>query len=236
MNHDARHSAAPEGGAPQPDEDEFWTQEFWDGRYREREALWSGAPNRVLVDEAGPLPPGRALDVGAGEGGDAVWLAARGWQVTAADVSAVGLERTAAQVRAAGDLPGSVTTWQVDLLATAPEPRSYDLVSAFFFHLPARHRDRVFAGLAEAVAPGGTLLIVGHPESHLRAHAEAAGEEVDASRLDGLFTADQVAAGLDPGSWEIGTAEERRRDAGPAASDLPGHDHADIVLRARRTA
>lgn len=95
--------------------------QFWDQRYRSRDQLFSGAPNGVLVTEVTGLPPGRALDVGCGEGADAIWLASRGWQVTAVDISRVAVERAAAQ--AAGIIPNMAWT-RADLTRprTTPAP------------------------------------------------------------------------------------------------------------------
>ena len=86
-----------------------FSQESWDERYRSRSALWSRNPNPYLVAEAGDLTPGTALDVGAGEGADAIWLASRGWRVTAVDLSAVALERASAHASELGpDIAGRI--------------------------------------------------------------------------------------------------------------------------------
>lgn len=135
--------------------------EMWDDRYRESHRIWSGKPNTVLVREVEDLAPGRALDLGCGEGADAVWLAGRGWQVTATDISRVALGRAAEHAAEAG--VADRVDWQFhDLGATFPEG-AYDLVSAQFLHsmgdLP---RERILHRAARAVAPGGVLLIVGH--------------------------------------------------------------------------
>lgn len=191
----------------------------WEQRYRDSPALWSGRANAALVAEAADLPPGRALDVGCGEGGDALWLAGRGWQVTGLDWSEVALARAAEHAAAAGVtdrvewVRGDVVTWQ-------PPAQAYDLVTAHFLHPQETLRHELVPRLASGVAPGGTLLWVGHPYDEERAAVWGG---------DRFSTAAQVAADLDPAQWEVLTAECR-----PRAGDQNGHHHADEVLRARR--
>ena len=128
----------------------------WDERYAVGEQIWSGAPNGALVAEVGAEPPGRALDVGCGEGADAVWLAGRGWQVTALDVSGVALARAARHADAAGV---NVRWVHAGLLDAAIEPATFDLVSAQYPALLRTADRRAERGLADAVAPGGVLLV-----------------------------------------------------------------------------
>ena len=194
----------------------------WEKRYRIAPALWSGRPNPQLVAEAAALPPGRALDAGSGEGGDALWLAGRGWSVTAADFSTVALARAAAQAGRLGpEVAGRVEWVHADLTRWTPPAAAFDLVSAQYLHLPPQDRDPVLARLAAAVAPGGSLLVVGHRPS-----------ELHAGMPEMFFTAQQVAAALDPGAWDVVVCEDRPRTAaGPAGRELPV---ADTVLRARR--
>ncbi|MDQ1632731.1 MAG: hypothetical protein QOC80_2703 [Frankiaceae bacterium] len=138
-------------------------QQVWDELYRTREQFWSGRPNAVLERTVESSPPGSALDLGCGEGGDAIWLASRGWQVLGVDLSEVALDRVAARVRAAG-LDDSITLRQADLAAEFPNG-AFDLVSAQFLHAPAEiefPREEVLRRAADAVAPGGMLLVVGH--------------------------------------------------------------------------
>ena len=104
----------------------------WDDMYRSRARVWSGRPNPQLVAETAGLTPGTALDLGCGEGADALWLAERGWTVTAVDVSAVALERAAGHA-AASEAGSSITWLQRDLEAWAPDGQ-FDLVSAQFLH------------------------------------------------------------------------------------------------------
>jgi SAM-dependent methyltransferase len=206
----------------------MFEREGWEQRYGQRPALWSGRPNPQLVAEADGLTPGRALDVGCGEGADALWLAGRGWQVTAVDIADTALRRAAGHAAAAGEEVASRITWhRADLREQPPAAGAYDLVSAQFMHLPGEARRRLFARLADAVAPGGTLLIVGHDPSDLRGGA---------GRMhfpDMMYTAGQVAADLDSGRWEVRVAETRPRAAAdPAGRDVTVHD-AVVVARRR---
>ncbi|MGZ4244305.1 MAG: class I SAM-dependent methyltransferase [Solirubrobacteraceae bacterium] len=209
---------------------ERFTQEFWDARYRRHHHLWSGRPNPHLVAEAAGLDPARALDVGCGEGGDAIWLAQQGWAVTGADVSMVGLERAEANAAAAGPEIAAATRWRhVDLFAEPEEWEplgEHELVNSQYLHLPPEVRGRALDRLADAVAIGGHLLIVAHHPSDL---------EIPGLRpnLPELFcTPSELAAGLDPAGWEIVTASEPERTArGP--DDQPVTIR-DTVLHARR--
>ncbi|MWA15623.1 class I SAM-dependent methyltransferase [Streptomyces sp. BA2] len=134
---------------------------FWDERYNQSGRLWSGEPNAALVRETEGLVPGSALDLGCGEGGDAIWLARQGWRVTATDISRIALGR-AAEHAAEAQVADRVDWQHHDLGASFPAG-SYDLVSAQFLHsLHEMPRERILRSAAEAVAAGGTLLIVGH--------------------------------------------------------------------------
>lgn len=134
-------------------------QEYWEQRYGQGDKIWSGRPNARLVEVVEPLPAGSALDLGCGEGGDAVWLAARGWRVTAVDISQTALDRAAAAARAAGL---TIDLQRYDLAVSFPQG-SYDLVSAQFLQTPLEFpRTEVLQSAARAVAPGGLLLIVEH--------------------------------------------------------------------------
>lgn len=202
---------------------EPFDEAFWDERYRSRPALWSGEPNRYLVSEAADLVPGTALDVGSGEGADAIWLAGRGWRVTAVDLSSVALARGAAN--AAGHQVAERIRWQhADL--TAWQPDRYDLVSAQYLHLPPAQRLPLFSRLAAAVLPGGHLLVVGHHPSDLQTTVGRP------SRPELLYTAEDLATSLDPLLWQVVTADTPGREVtDPQGQTVTVHD---TVFRARR--
>ncbi|MGV8896331.1 MAG: class I SAM-dependent methyltransferase [Rhodoglobus sp.] len=132
--------------------------EYWENRYLEGGKTWSGNVNAALQREVGGVAPGTALDLGSGEGGDALWLARNGWRVTAVDIAPAALA-----IGAAAQQPGDDITWVAADLGHWHPPTTYDLVTACFLHssvdLP---RDQILRRAAEAVAPGGLLLIVGH--------------------------------------------------------------------------
>jgi SAM-dependent methyltransferase len=195
-------------------------EQAWDERYRAKPDIWSGRPNAVLVAEAADLQPGTALDAGAGEGGDAFWLAARGWKVTAADISSVALERAAQRARERG----LTITWLHADLAQAPAPGTYDLVTAHFLHVPKSEQPSLFRHLAAAVAPGGTLLVVGHDLSDMAKMPRP-------DLVEYGWTVGEVAAALGEG-WTIEAVEGRpRQAAGPDGDQI---EICDAVLRARR--
>lgn len=198
-------------------------EQSWDARYEEHGNVWSGRPNGALTVEVDGLAPGQALDVGCGEGADALWLAAAGWQVTAVDISRVALQRAAAQ-----SYDGEIAWKHGDLTSGPPPPRSFDLVSAQYFPLLKDNR-RAANGLIEAMAPGGTLLYVGHDFSSFEGHdAEEHGWEGPDPRE--YFMPGEIAELLDD-DWEVQVNESRPRVDVPEAS---AHFIDDLVLRARR--
>jgi SAM-dependent methyltransferase len=212
---------ADSGVSPQFD------QEFWDELYRSRGQRWSGEPNPHLVSETADITPGTALDVGSGEGADAIWLAQRGWQVTAVDLSTIALDRGATRAAAQGTDVASRIDWlHEDLTSWLPAEASYDLATAQYLHLPTAPREAIFRRLAASVAPGGTLLIVGHHPSDLQTTIPRP------PMPQMFFTASDVAAALDPDQWEILVSAARVRHAtDPEGRTVPIHD---AVLRARR--
>jgi SAM-dependent methyltransferase len=191
-------------------------QQYWEDLYRSQDQLWSGAPNGVLVTEAADLQPGQALDLGCGEGGDALWLASRGWLVTAVDISRVALERAAA---AAGDAKVSWT--HADLSTFTPPAGAFDLVSAMYPAL-AKTAERAIHGMLAAVAPGGTLLVVHHDLTHAPHNPDFAPED--------FYMPGEIAELLDD-TWTVLVHETRPR----VSAAPPGTDHVnDVVLKARK--
>jgi SAM-dependent methyltransferase len=195
----------------------------WDARYAGAEQVWSGLPNTALAAEAAGLAPGRALDVGCGEGADAVWLAARGWDVTALDVSQVALQRA---MRHAHDA-GVEARWLQSTLVGAPvQPGTFDLVSAMYPALRRTVGNEAENMLMDAVAPGGVLLVVHHADV-----------DTEQAKAHGFDPADyvgpaDVAALLDQ-DWQVEIDWRRPRATTTGAG---AHHTLDAVLRARRPA
>ncbi len=129
---------------------------LWDARYQESELIWSAEPNMFLPPIVGELEIGSALDLACGEGRNSIWLARTGWDVTGVDFSGVAIDK-ARQI--AGD---TTVDWQVaDITAYEPR-REFDLVTIVYVHLDAEGMAALFATATRAVAPGGTLIAVGH--------------------------------------------------------------------------
>lgn len=193
-------------------------RERWDRRYAESELLWSAEPNRFVVAETSPLRPGRALDLACGEGRNAVWLASRGWDVTAVDFSPVAIGR--AEERGARE-GLDVAFVCADLLEYEPERDAYDLVLVLYLHLTADERRTVLRKAVEALAPGGTFLLVGHDLSNL---TEGIGGP---SEPDVLYTPADVVGELH--GVEIEKAERVLRDVEGASRPA-----VDALVRARK--
>ncbi len=174
----------------------------WEERYAGEGTFWSGKPNPQLVAEVSGLTPGTALDVGCGEGGDVIWLAQQGWTVTGADFSANGLARAARHAEQAG-VADRVDWWQVDARDFAAGGRSYDLVTSHFLHPPDGGMVEVTRRLAEAVAPGGHLLVVGHAPSDVFTH-------LNAGHRRAMFVAKDLLPAL-PDDFEALVVEQRPR-------------------------
>jgi SAM-dependent methyltransferase len=190
----------------------------WDTRYAESTQIWSGNPNTALVTHVADLPPGTALDLGCGEGADAIWLATNGWQVTATDFSRVALTRAADHATAA-----AVTVdWQHHDLGVSFPEGTFDLVTSQFLHsLGDLPREQILRRAAAAVAPGGVLLIEGHlsagPWHHVDLH---------------LPTPDEVIAALDlDDRWEVLVSAAHPRDQiGPDGTPIV-RDDGTVKLR-----
>ena len=197
-------------------------REGWNRRYAKTELLWSARQNRFLEAEAASLPPGRALDIACGEGRNAVWLAQRGWRVVGVDFSDVGLTKAK---RLANERGVHVEWVQADVREYMPAAGAYDLVVVLYLHLPADDRHRVLTRTASAVAPGGTLLVVGHDASN---PAEGHGGPQDPAIL---FTPGEVAGEL--AGLTIERAERVRRAIATAGGDAQA---IDALVRAKRRA
>jgi SAM-dependent methyltransferase len=196
------------------------TSDEWDRRYVATDLLWGAAPNQFLVAEVGNLRPGRALDVASGEGRNAVWLARSGWSVTAVDFSEVAIAKGRSM---ASDYEVEVDWVLADVREYRPAAGAFDLVAILYLHLVPAERQLVLAAATEAVAPGGTLLIVGHDLENLtRGH----GGPQDAERL---WTADVAVAELD--GMEIVRAGQVIRKVAVDGGEV---EAIDTLVRARR--
>lgn len=202
------------------------TKAHWEDHYGERDRVWSGRVNVQFADVVGDLPPGRALDLGCGEGADAVWLAERGWDVVAVDISDTALGRAAEGARTRG-VPDRIEFLQTDLSDSFPDG-TFDLVSSQFLHSTVRlDRTRILADAATALRPGGLLVIVDHGSappwvSKLNHHHE-------------FPSAEEVVAGLDLSADEferVRVEAVERQAVGPEGQQRPWMDNV-IVLRRR---
>ncbi|MDT0268228.1 class I SAM-dependent methyltransferase [Streptomyces sp. DSM 44915] len=213
---------------PRPDAEEIPDTRYWDDRYAGVRHLWSGQPNTVLARETAELTPGAALDLGCGEGGDAIHLARLGWRVTAVDVSAVALERAAGHAAEAG--VADRIDWQRHDLAETFPTGAYDLVTAQFLHFrDGTLSPRVLRAAAAAVAPGGTLLIEAHGGMPPWQRELAAGLSFP--------TPEETVAALElaPDEWRVLRAERHPREQRhPETGELV--TRTDQTVLARRTA
>jgi SAM-dependent methyltransferase len=196
-------------------------QRQWDEAYASAELVWAAEANRFVVEELAGLAAGRALDLGTGEGRNAIWLAERGWQVTAVDFSAVGLAKAAELAARRGVT--SVRWVEADLREYQPGPAAYDLVLLAYVHLPPDEFAALLPMAASALAPGGTLLVVGHDVDNI-AHGHGGPQD---PRI--LHRVQDVVAAL-PG-LAIQRAEQARR---PVLTGDGERAAIDTVVRAQR--
>lgn len=216
------HSAQP---GHHRDEAEMFTQEFWDERYAGATRVWSGQPNQRLVEQVSGLAPGRALDVGCGEGADVVWLAKQGWEVTGVDVSQVALDRAARHATEEG-VADRASFARVDLFAGDRLPGDMDLVTSHYMHTPMKLFAPTYAAMGAAVRPGGTLLVVGH-------HPDDAHTGLRNERLAHLlFSQQRVVEALDPAVWDVQVSEAQPRTT--SGHEGEGVTVTDTVVRAVR--
>ncbi|MEU2747581.1 class I SAM-dependent methyltransferase [Streptomyces collinus] len=198
---------------------------FWDGVYAARPAADAPRPNARLAETVSDMPPGQALDLGCGEGGDALWLASQGWHVIAVDISAVAVERLTALAGSYG-LGDRVNAVRHDLQASFPQG-GFDLVCAHYLHTPfGLDRSTVLRSAAHVLRPGGRLLVVDHgstapwswnqdPDIRYPSPREAA-----------------AGIGLDPETWTVERADARRRVAtGPDGRTAEVTDHVLLIHR-----
>lgn len=217
----------------------------WDNRYASAESVWSGRPNEPLVTEVTGLPPGRALELGAGEGADAVWLAEQGWAVTVTDFSRVGLER-ARQASATRGLEAAMdfrildartltaeellSARRVDAVGSDDhEPRGssdglWDLVSSFYMHLPLATMHRLIRELLQVIAPGGTLIIVGHHPDDIEAGVRRPSPEL-------LLTAESLAEAIPVTGWDIDASARPRQASDHDGNPVTVHDAVLVAVR-----
>jgi SAM-dependent methyltransferase len=194
----------------------------WDERYRSAELVWTATPNRFLVSEVAGLRPGRALDLAAGEGRNAVWLAEQGWVATAVDYSSVAMEKARELAASRGV---AIETVVGDATEPLPGGPTFDLVVVAYLQLAEPERAAAMRNAAAAVAPGGTLVVIAHDESNL---GQGYGGPRDPAVLTGP---EAVAAALD--GFEIEKADRVERPVDTADGPRVAIDH---VVRARRPA
>lgn len=253
--HDALQSAAGEPHRQGHEHgDETFDKSYWEERWRSGDdatrSMSAAPPNPHLIREVEALAPGSALDAGCGAGNEALWLAAVGWKVTAADISAAAIEAGAEKARAAG-VDNRIDWVEADLTTWEPE-ELFDLVTTHYAHSSMPQLD-FYERLTEWVKPGGTLLIVGHLHSpsgadgaendpghgHAHAHGHGQGHGHGSDHAgdpqppdEATATAEGITARLQPGRWDVISAEETAR-----AVPVPGGREVrlrDVVVRAQR--
>jgi SAM-dependent methyltransferase len=214
-------------------------EDFWEEFYGDSGRVWSGRPNVSLVREAADLQPGTALDVGCGEGADAIWLAGRGWRVTGVDISQAALERAAAHAAEAG--VADRVEWRRHDLGHDFPAGTFDLVTVHFLHSPVELPvERVLRSAAGAVAPGGTLLIAGHtgfpvwdeePGDESGEPGEHDHHDVHFPTPEEVLKTSGVRDGLEDGRWRLETDDTMESEV---ARDGRRGVHRNYVLRLTR--
>ncbi len=162
---------------------------MWNERYAAKDFVWTVTPNRFLVEEAADLAPGRALDLAAGEARNAVWLAEKGWRALAVDFSEIALDK-GVQLAESRHVADRLEVEAADLRDYVPEPGGFDLVAVFYLHMAWDELVPIIERAAEAVAPGGTFLLVAHDSTNL-ANGHGGPQNPDV-----LYTANQVVAAI----------------------------------------
>ncbi|MCW1250417.1 class I SAM-dependent methyltransferase [Acaricomes phytoseiuli] len=226
--------------------------DFWNQLYAEAPAIWSGRPNQSMTEVVSQLTPGRALDLGCGEGGDSLWLAGQGWQVTGVDISHTAVERARQAAEAAGIAPEQVRwlvqdlgVWDFGVEAGEPE---YDLITACFMQSAVEMpRARILQRAAGRIRPGGHLLIVSHASAPWSAEGTDSADEAEHPEhsdhenqqtpvfpspeedLSALFAEPEP---LVPEQWRIHRADIRLRES--VHEDHAGHVEDSVVLLQRR--
>ena len=214
---------------------EEFDKDYWDSHWQQADGHRPGQevdPNPYLVREIGGLAPGTALDAGSGEGAEAIWLAAAGWQVTAADISAEALSRARERTPREGAAPERLEWIEADLSIWQPG-RQFDLVATHYAH-PAGSQLAFYLRISEWVAPGGTLLIVGHRHTApTPEHGHGDGHEGHGHPPDEVsVTAASISAALDADRWDIVIADEPIRTLADRTGRTVHLD--DVVVRATR--
>jgi 2-polyprenyl-3-methyl-5-hydroxy-6-metoxy-1,4-benzoquinol methylase len=195
----------------------------WNDRYAATDLVWTAEPNRSFAAEVAGLSPGSALDLGAGEGRNAIWLAQQGWTATAVDFSDVALAKARQLAEASGV---EVDTVVADITTYTPTAGAYDLVVVIYLHLPASERTQVHRRAAAALAPGGTLVVLGHDTTNL---TDGHGGPQDATVL---FTPDDVVSDLAPTGLTVTKAERVHRRVTTPDGDRTA---IDALVTARRS-
>lgn len=204
----------------------------WDRRYSQTALVWSATPNQFVESELADLPPGRALDVAAGEGRNAIWLASRGWDVTAVDFSGVALDKGRALQARHERGPDLRIDWvQADVLEYDPVPGAYDLALLAYLQLPADQRRGAVRRAFSTLRDGGTLFVVAHDSTNI---TEGTGGP---QYPEVLYTAEDVLADLDGERFEVVRAERVARQVPPPedAPDEPTRTAYDALVRLVRT-